>query len=71
MSERRNKARFAFSVYNGIVIEVFRIERWDPVTARELKQKTQDRWRFTGEVANEMNIMWGEALQVTLEHKIR
>ena len=62
VSERRNKARFAFSVYNGIVIEVFRIERWDPVTARELKQKTQDRWRFTGEVANEMQHYVGRSV---------
>ena len=54
VSARRNKAKYAFSVYNGIVIEVYRIDRWDQVKARELKQKTQDRWRFTGEVAAEM-----------------
>ena len=54
VSARRNKAKYAFSVYNGIVIEVYRIDRWDQVKARDLKQKTQDRWRFTGEVAVEM-----------------
>jgi len=62
VSARRNKVKYAFSVYNGIVVEVYRIDRWDQVKARDLKQKTQDRWRFTGEVAAEMQHYVGKSV---------
>ncbi|MFZ2037091.1 MAG: hypothetical protein WAU62_09275 [Dehalococcoidales bacterium] len=34
VAERRNKAKYAFSVYNGIVIEVYKIDRWAPHRCR-------------------------------------
>ncbi len=46
MGERRNKAKYAFAVYNGVVREVYRIERWLRVKARDSQQKRQNRWRF-------------------------
>lgn len=48
---RRERARYAFSVYNGIIREVYRIDRWFQASARKETQKTQRRWRFEGEIA--------------------
>ncbi|AQX72728.1 LEM-3-like GIY-YIG domain-containing protein [Dehalococcoides mccartyi] len=62
VGERRNKAKYAFSVYNGVVIEVYRISRWFPVQARDKQQKTQNRWRFDGEVAAELQYYVGKSV---------
>jgi hypothetical protein len=48
---RRNKARYAFAVYQGIIREVYEIERWLPANARSEKQKTKKRWYFDGQIA--------------------
>ena len=56
----RNKVDYAFSVYQGIVLEVYRVEQWHP--AGTLKYKTRDssefkttgRWEFSGSVAKEI-----------------
>lgn len=50
LGERRNQAKYAFSVFRGIVREVYRIKGWFPVQARNLRQKRQSRWRFEGEI---------------------
>lgn len=55
VGKRREKAKYAFSVFNGIVRQVYCIQEWFPVTARNLSQKTQERWRFAGIVAEEMH----------------
>jgi uncharacterized protein len=57
---RRNKVEYAFSLYQGIVLEVYRIKQWYP--AGTLNYKTRDtssfknsgRWEFSGSVANEI-----------------
>lgn len=54
VGKRREKAHYAFSIYSGIVREVYRIKNWFPVTARTLTQKTRNRWRFDGTVAVNM-----------------
>ncbi len=42
VGERRNRAKYAFSVYNGIVRQVYEIQRWFPVTAgRDEKKNAQ------------------------------
>ncbi|MBI3732599.1 MAG: hypothetical protein HY259_03965 [Chloroflexi bacterium] len=56
LGERRNKAKYAFSVFRGVVREVYRINGWFPVQARSPEQKRQSRWRFEGEVAQEKKI---------------
>ncbi len=56
----RNKVDYAFSVYQGIVLEVYRVEQWYP--AGTLKYKTRDssefkttgRWEFSGSVAEDI-----------------
>lgn len=54
LGERRRKARYAFSVYRGIVRQVYQIQRWFPAEARSPHQKTRQRWRFDGMVAYEL-----------------
>lgn len=57
---RRNKAEYAFSLYQGIVLEVYRIKQWHP--AGTLKYKTREtshfkdsgRWEFSGSVAEDI-----------------
>jgi len=51
---RRNKAMYAFCVYNGTVRQVYEIQRWFPIKARSQDTKTQNRWRFDGIVAQEL-----------------
>lgn len=54
VGNRREKAKYAFSVYRGIVREVYKIHRWFRVPARGDHEKTRMRWRFEGEIADEL-----------------
>jgi uncharacterized protein len=57
---RRNKAQYAFALYQGIVLEVYRIKQWYP--AGTLKYRTRDtshfkdsgRWEFLGSIATDI-----------------
>jgi len=62
VGERRNKAEYAFSVYNGVIVEVYRISRWFSVKARDKRQKRQNRWRFDGEIATELQPYVGKSV---------
>lgn len=68
---RRNKAKFAFSVYKGIVREVYRIKSWFPAQARRKDQKRQSRWRFEGEVAHELQHYVGGSVKAYLKRGAR
>lgn len=56
----RNKPEYAFSLFQGIVLEVYKIHQWYP--AGTLEYKTRDsstlrkegRWEFSGEIATEI-----------------
>jgi uncharacterized protein len=56
----RNKVEFAMALYQGIVLEVYRIKQWYP--AGTLKYKTRDtshfknsgRWEFSGSIAKDV-----------------
>jgi uncharacterized protein len=63
VSKRRNKAKFAFSVYNRVVRQVYEIQQWFPVTARSQDAKTQDRWRFDGIVAQDLQHYIGGSVE--------
>jgi hypothetical protein len=63
VGERRNKAKFAFTVYNAVVRQVYEIQRWFPVTARSQDAKTQDRWRFDGIVAQDLQHYIGGSVE--------
>jgi uncharacterized protein len=51
---RRSKAKYAFCVYNGTVRQVYQIQRWFPIKARSKDAKTQNRWRFDGVIAQDL-----------------
>ena len=63
VGKRRNKAKFAFSVYKGNVRQVYEIQEWFPVTARSQDAKTQDRWRFNGTVAKDLQHYVGGSVE--------
>ena len=63
VAERRNKARFAFSIYRGNVRQVYEIQKWFPVKARSQDAKTQDRWRFDGIVAQALQHYVGGSVE--------
>lgn len=63
VGERRNKAKYAFTVFNGVVRQVFEIQDWFPIKARSKNAKTQDRWRFNGFVANNLQHYVGGSVE--------
>jgi hypothetical protein len=58
---RRNRARYAFAVYQGVIREVYEIERWLPADARSEKQKTKKRWYFDGKIAENLRHYVGQS----------
>ena len=58
---RRYKAQYAMAVYQGIVREVYRIDRWIPAgyseytTRKPETVKKRGRWEFQGEVEKELS----------------
>lgn len=54
IGRRREKAKYALAVYNGIIREVYEIEKWYPAMARREEQKRQQRWRFDGKIATNL-----------------
>lgn len=49
---RRNHARYAFAVYKGIVLQVYKIEGWFPYSGKT--PSTYQRWCFDGVVAENL-----------------
>jgi uncharacterized protein len=47
VSEHRNKAQYAFSIYHGVVRQVYEIRQWE-------QAESGRRWCFSGHVANEL-----------------
>ena len=54
---KREKAKYAFSVYDGIVKEVYEIKQWLPAgstfTTRSDEPTSPDRWEFIGNLAEQ------------------
>lgn len=63
LGERRNKAKFAFAVYNGVIRQVYEIQKWKPVFARRKEQKTQQRWKFEGFIAKDLQHYVGSSAE--------
>jgi uncharacterized protein len=59
IGQRRNQADVVISVYQGIVREVYKIEKWHPAgtleyqTRNSLELQTDKRWEFEGEKSGE------------------
>ena len=54
VGERRNMARYALAIYNGIVQQVYRIDRWHKATVGRAGEPLNNRWYFDGEAATEL-----------------
>ncbi|KXK22629.1 MAG: hypothetical protein UZ15_CFX003000923 [Chloroflexi bacterium OLB15] len=63
IGKRREKAKYAFTVYRGEILEVFSIHSWEPVTTQNPNQQIRNRWRFTGQVASEMKHYIGQGVR--------
>jgi len=59
---RREAARYALAVYEGTVLEVYHIERWEPAD-------TLGRWEFRGHVADES--IRDEYVGLSVRHYLR
>jgi len=64
---RRNRAKFAFTIFRGVVREVYTIQDWQLVQARNPAQKQQSRWRFTGELASHLHHYVGGNVEAYLK----
>lgn len=58
VGERRNKAAYAFAVYEGIVREIYKIMEWFPAGSTFSTRPADglaepDRWEFVGQLADE------------------
>jgi hypothetical protein len=59
IGDRRQNARIAFAISDGIVREIYTINSWHPAGSTPYKTRTKDdvdyvgRWEFIGEVAPE------------------
>lgn len=74
---RRNKAKYAFAVYKGIVREVYEIERWLPirlddkealrkwlpVEEKDAEVKLKNRWLFEGKIARDLQHYVGNSTE--------
>ncbi len=63
VGKRRKQVNYGFAVYRGIVREVYAVERWFPTTARDVNQKTQQRWQFDGRIAVELQYYVGGSVE--------
>lgn len=81
VSERRNKAKYAFAVYKGIIREVYEIDSWHPAQDDSEDRKkwiedknikvdkvTRQRWQFDGSVSLELRHYVGQS---TLNYQVR
>lgn len=64
LSLRRYRAKYAMAVYQGIVKQVYRIDRWVPAgyseyTTRKPEEfKKRERWEFEGEVDRKLSKLY-------------
>ncbi|MFH1891089.1 MAG: hypothetical protein ABIK83_00225 [Candidatus Zixiibacteriota bacterium] len=67
VGKKRVDAQYAFSVFRGVVHEVYRISKWSPAPARNPKQKRTARWRFSGEIAEDLQHYIGGSVETYLK----
>jgi len=82
ISERRNKAKYAFAVYKGVIREVYKIVGWHPAphgdsderkkwiddNSIKVNEVTRHRWQFDGHVAAELQHYVGKS---TANYQVR
>jgi uncharacterized protein len=61
VGERRNKARYAFAVYQGVVRQVYEINQWKPA-------EEGSRWYFSGRIADGLQHYVGGSIADYISH---
>lgn len=58
--QRAEKVELALAVYDGVVRAVYRVDRWERPTAKEISgdQKREGRWGFRGHVDRDMERLY-------------
>ena len=59
---RRNKAKYAFAIYKGVIREVYEIERWLP-SPSDVGLRQKNRWQFEGKVAEDLQYYVGSSTE--------
>jgi hypothetical protein len=67
LGKARNNATYAFAVFRGLVREVYTIGGWEAALARSPSQKIQERWRFHGEIAEDLRHYVGGSVAAYLK----
>ncbi len=67
--KRRKEAKFAFAIYNGVVRQVYKINKWDSIDVTDSKGKPKKRWQFSGEVASDLKHCVGGNVERYLGNK--
>lgn len=62
VGEEREKAKYAFAVYQGIILQVYTIEGWNANSKRDDDQTNDNRWQFTGTIASDMRHYIGQSV---------
>ena len=52
IGSRREHAKYAFAVYQGIIVEVYQIKKWFPFTGKTPSK--YQRWCFVGSIAEHL-----------------
>lgn len=63
IGDHRDRAKYAFAVSNGLVRQVYEIERWYPANEAVTEPKGRRRWRFDGHIANDMQHYVGGSIE--------
>jgi len=61
IGERRNQVKYAFAVYQGIVLQVYEIKRWLPFAGNTPSNRM--RWCFDGVVAKDLQHYKGSSVK--------
>ncbi len=59
----RNRIKCVFAVSNGLVRQVYEVEKWHPIQETRSEYKTKTRWRFDGHVAEDLQHYVGGSVE--------
>lgn len=79
VGQRRERAKYAFAVFKGVIHEVYEIDAWHPAgstvykTGRQEDMHVPGRWEFTGRRAEESirSHYVGKSVQAYLPHGLQ
>jgi hypothetical protein len=55
LGKNRDRAKYAFAVYHGIIRQVYMIKSWSKVAARSRSGKQKFKYKFKGQISSELS----------------